>query len=66
MALFFPLALLCFVIGVAAVICGIAAINRRRMWLAIVGGIAAVLSFFPLGVAAVILTVLSEKEFERS
>ena len=66
MALFLPLALMCFVIGVVAIVGGIAAINRRRLWLAIVGSIAAVLSFFPLGVAAVILTALSEKEFERS
>jgi hypothetical protein len=66
MALFLPIALLCFVIGMAAILGGVAAINRRRLWLAIVGGIAAVLAFFPLGIAAVILTALSEKEFERT
>jgi hypothetical protein len=66
MALFLPIALICFITGVVAIVGGVAAINRRRLWLAIVGGIAAVLAFFPLGIAAVILTALSEKEFERT
>jgi hypothetical protein len=62
-ALFGPLSLLCLAIGVAAVAGGIAALGRRRMWLAVVGAIAALFSFFPLGIPAIILTIMAEKEF---
>ena len=64
-AFFLPFALLCFVIGVVAVAGGIAAIKRQRMWLAIAGGIAATLACFLLGIPAIILTVMAEREFER-
>lgn len=63
-ALFGPLAVLCFFIGVLAVIGGIAAIRRRRYWLALVGSIAALFSFFPIGIPAIVLTVMAEREFE--
>jgi hypothetical protein len=62
-ALFGPLALLCLTIGFFAVIGGVAAIRRRKMWLAIVGAIAALFSFFPFGIPAIILTVMAEKDF---
>jgi hypothetical protein len=64
-AFFLPLALLCFVIGAVAVAGGIAAIKRQRLWLALVGSIAAVISCFLIGIPAVILTVMAEKEFQR-
>jgi hypothetical protein len=64
MVLFGPLALLCLTIGLFAVIGGIAAIRRRKMWLAIVGAIAALFSFFPFGIPAIILTVMAEKDFK--
>ena len=65
-ALFLPLALLTLVVGVIAVVGGIAALRRERMWLAVVGSIAALFAFFPLGVPAIILTIIAEKEFESS
>lgn len=66
MALFLPLALLCFLSGVLAIAGGIAAFNRRRWGLAVAGSIAAVFGFFPVGIAAVIFTILAESEFRQS
>jgi hypothetical protein len=63
LALFLPLAILCFLGGLLAIAGGIAAFNRRRWGLALAGSIAAVFGFFPLGVAAVIFTILAEPEF---
>lgn len=63
LALFLPLALLCFLGGLLAIAGGIAAFNRRRWGLAVAGSIAAVFGFFPLGIAAVIFTILAEPEF---
>ena len=63
LALFLPLAVLCFLSGVLAILGGIAAFNRRRWGLAIAGSIAAVFGFFPVGIAAVIYTILAEPEF---
>ena len=65
-ALFGPLSLLCLLIGAIAVAGGLAAIRRRKLWLAVIGSIAALLSFFPLGIPAIILTVMAEKEFQRT
>jgi hypothetical protein len=64
MAVFLPLALFCFFAGVLAIVGGIAAFNRRRWGLAVAGSIAAVFGFFPVGIAAVIFTVLAESEFD--
>jgi hypothetical protein len=66
MALFMPLALLCFGSGIIAIAGGIAAFNRRRWGLAVAGSIAAVFGFFPIGIAAVIFTVLAESEFVKN
>ncbi len=63
MAVFLPLALFCFLAGVLAIVGGIAAFNRRRWGLAVAGSIAAVFGFFPVGIAAVIFTILAEGEF---
>jgi hypothetical protein len=63
-AMFGPLALLCLVIGLVAVIGGIAAIRQRRFWLALVGSIAALFAFFPVGIPAIVLTVMAENEFQ--
>ena len=63
MAFFGPLALLCLGIGLFAVYGGVAAIKRTRMSTALVGAIAALFSCFPLGIPAIILTVMAEKEF---
>lgn len=64
--LFLPLALLCFLAGFVAVIGGRAALNRRRWGLAVAGAIAAVFGFFPLGVAAVVFTILAEPELRAA
>jgi hypothetical protein len=63
LALFLPLALLCWLAGVVAIVGGIAALNRRRWGLALAGSIAAVFGFFPVGIAAVVFTILAEPEF---
>jgi hypothetical protein len=63
LALFLPLAILCFVSGIIAIAGGIAAFNRRRWGLALAGSIAAVFGFFPVGIAAVVFTIIAEPEF---
>jgi hypothetical protein len=65
LAFFGPLALLCLIIGASAVAGGIAALCRQRFWLALVGSIAALFSFFPIGIPAIILTVMAEKDFQK-
>lgn len=55
-----------FVIGILAVIGGVYAVQRRHWGWSLIGSIAAVLSFFPLGVPAVILTIMAEKEFTQT
>ena len=66
LALFLPLAIFCFLAGIVAIVGGIAAINRRRWGLAVAGSIAAVFGFFPIGVGAIIFTILAEPEFRAS
>jgi len=66
LALFLPLAMLAFLSGVVAVAGGIAAFKRRRWGLALAGSIAAVFGFFPVGVVAVIFTILAEPEFRSA
>jgi hypothetical protein len=63
MVLLLPLAVLHLVAGVVAVAGGIAAFNHSRWGLALAGSIAAVFGFFPVGIAAVIFTILAEPEF---
>lgn len=65
LAFFLPLALLCLISGALAVWGGSAALQRRGWPLVVLGGIAATVCFFPLGIAALVLTVMSEAEFER-
>lgn len=52
-----------FVIGVLALAGGICAIRRKRWGWALAGSIAAAVNPLPLGIMAVILVVLSKKEF---
>jgi len=66
LALFLPLAIFGFVSGLIAVFGGISAINRRRWGLSVAGAIAAVFGFFPVGIAAVIFTILAEPEFRAA
>lgn len=65
-ALFLPLALMGFVAGLVAIVGGISAVNRKRWGLALAGSIAAIFGFFPVGIAAVVFTVLAESEFRAA
>lgn len=64
--LFLPLAAMGFIAGLIAIFGGVAALNRRRWGLSIAGSIAAVFSFFPIGIFAVIFTILAEPEFRAA
>jgi hypothetical protein len=64
--LFLPLAIFGLVAGLVAIFGGIAALNRRRWGLSVAGAIAAIFGFFPVGIAAVIFTILAEPEFRAA
>jgi len=66
LALFIPLSIFCFVSGLVAIFGGVAALNRRSWGLSVAGAIAAVFGFFPIGVAAVVFTILAEPEFRAA
>ena len=51
-------------IGLLAIIGGIFAIKRSKWRLALAGSIAAAINPTPLGIAAIVLVVLSKKEFK--
>ena len=52
------------VLGILAVVGGIYALQRKKWGLVLAGAIAAFLPFSFLGIAAVVLTVLSRDEFK--
>ena len=52
-------------LAVLALIGGIYALQRRYWGLALAGSIAAILVFFPTGIAAVIFVALSKNEFSQ-
>jgi hypothetical protein len=52
------------VVSALAVIGGINGIKRKNWGLALAGGIAGVLAFFPCGVVAVIFTAMGKPEFD--
>lgn len=64
-AIFLALAIPFTLLGILAIVGGIYALQRKKWGLALAGSIAA---FFPpkwiLGIAAIVLTVLSKEEFE--
>lgn len=66
MVLFLPLAIFGFIAGLVAILGGIAAINKRRWVLSVAASIAAIFSFFPVGIAAVVFTILAEPEFRAA
>lgn len=55
-----------FLAGVVSIAGGLHALRRRKRFWALAGSIAAVFGFFPLGIPAVILTVMSEGQFADS
>ena len=52
-------------LAILAIIGGIYALQRRHWGLALAGSIAAILVFFPTGIAAVIFVAMSRDEFNR-
>jgi hypothetical protein len=65
-ALFVPLAVLQLIAGVLAIVGGYAALQGARWGLAVVGSVAALVCFFPLGIVAMILTALSESAIVKT
>jgi len=55
---------LAFAVGILALMGGVYALQRKKWGLALTGSICALLPSFALGVAAIIITVLSRDEFE--
>lgn len=66
LALFGTLAVMLFIAGVIAIVGGVAASKRRRWGRAVAGSIAAVFGFFPVGIVAVVFTILAEPEFHAA
>jgi len=62
--IFIPMAMFLLTASILAIVGGIYALKRKRWGLALAGSIAAFFGSSPLGVAAIIFTALSKKEFE--
>jgi len=58
------LALVSLIISILALVGGIYALKRKKWGVALAGSIAALFGSTPLGIAAIILIVLSNNEFE--
>ena len=54
------------IIGLLAIIGGIFALRKSRWGWALAGSIAATLAFPPLGIPAIVLTVLAERELHQT
>jgi len=63
-ALLVAIALPLLIADVLAIIGGIYAIRRKKWGWALTGSIAALFAAWPLGIAAIVFTVMSQKEFE--
>jgi hypothetical protein len=59
-----PWAFIMFAGGVLAVVGGIYALKSKRWGLALAGSIGAFFASWPLGIPAIVFTVMSKKEFE--
>jgi hypothetical protein len=53
------------IIGIMALIGGIFAVRRKVWGLALAGAIASVMTFFPVGVVAVVFTSMAKPEFDK-
>jgi hypothetical protein len=60
------LGILLILLGAVGLVGGIFAVNRRKFGLALAGAIASSISFYPLGIVAVILVSMSHADFHRS
>jgi hypothetical protein len=58
------LAILAICVDILAIVGGIHALRRKKWGLALAGSIAAFFASWPLGIAAIVFTVLSKNEFE--
>lgn len=65
LVLLFALAPVLLTAQILAIIGGIYAIKRKLWGLALTGSIAAVFCSSPLGIAAIVFTILSKSEFEQ-
>jgi len=61
-AMFFSLSLMLLVFGVLAIVGGVYALGGKRSFWPVIGAIAATLSCFPLGIPAIVLTVMWDHE----
>ena len=52
-------------IGVLALVGGIFGVRKRSWGLVLAGSIASIISFFVLGVIAIVFTVIAKEEFEK-
>jgi hypothetical protein len=52
------------IVSVLAILGGVNALARKKFGMALVGAVAATLTFFPIGIPAIVLTALSRDEFE--
>jgi hypothetical protein len=64
-AVYLIFALVYIAIGVLAIVGGVFAIRRVRWGWALSGAISSSMSFFPLGVAAIVLVAMSQAEFGK-
>jgi hypothetical protein len=61
---FYLLAVPFLIFGVLELLGGIYAFKRQKWVLALIGSVCASLAFFPVGIPAVIFTILAKGEFE--
>lgn len=63
-AFHWPIVIILGLLGALAIVGGVYALKRKIWGLALAGSIAAIFGSMPLGIAGLVLTVLSKKEFE--
>lgn len=59
-----PIAIALGILAILAIVGGVYILKRKIWGLALAGSIAAIFGSFPLGIAGLVLTILSKKEFE--
>ena len=63
-SLIFAIAVPVLIADVLAIVGGVYALKRKIWGLALAGSIAALFGSWPMGIAAIVFTVMSQKEFE--
>jgi len=63
-ALLMGLAVPFAIVAILAIVGGVYALNRKNLGLALAGSIGALFPSWPLGIAAIVFTVMSKNEFE--